>query len=384
MRIAFFSWESVHSIYVGGIAAHVSELACALAQKGHEVHLFTRVGESQSTYECIEGVHYHRCSFDFDNDFPTAIENMCRSFIQHFFKAEKSFGSFDIIHTHDWLTAHVLIWLKDVRNCRYIFTMHSTEYGRCGNNSPNTEQSELVSHIEWNGIYHADHVIAVSNILKEELKYLYQSPTDKVSVVYNGVTCQNFDGWIDHLAVRRMYDIKEQDLMVLFVGRMVYQKGPDLLAEAIPGILYNNPNAKFVFVGDGDMRLGVREQVQRLGVEHATRFTGQLVPWKIRDLYKSADCVCVPSRNEPFGIVILESWSAGKPVVASVNGGPSEFVWHEINGYKINPQKESIQWGVNTLLADQGQAQWMGQNGRIATETVFSWDKIADETLAVY
>ena len=101
-------------------------------------------------------------------------------------------------------------------------------------------------------------------------------------------------------------------------------------------------------------------------------------------LDKSCDVVCVPSRNEPFGIVILEAWSAGKPVVASENGGPGEFVWNEVNGLKIYPNPESIAWGLGTLFTNFEWARWMGRNGRIAAESAFSWDAVGDTMLSVY
>ena len=106
--------------------------------------------------------------------------------------------------------------------------------------------------------------------------------------------------------------------------------------------------------------------------------------WRLADLYKATDCVCVPSRNEPFGIVILEAWSAGKPVVASSNGGPAEIIWHDVNGFKIYPNPDSVAWGIGSLFADFEHGRWMGRNGRIAVETAFNWDVIADQVLNVY
>ena len=102
------------------------------------------------------------------------------------------------------------------------------------------------------------------------------------------------------------------------------------------------------------------------------------------DLYKAVDCVVVPSRNEPFGIVVLEAWAAGKPVVATSVGGPSEIVWHDVTGYKVWPNPDSVAWGIGTLFSDFEHARWMGHNGRIATETTFSWDTIAGHTYGVY
>ena len=384
MRIAILSWESVHSIHVGGVALHVSELACALERKGHEVHVFTRMGRpDHAHYENIHGVHYHRCPFGADHSFVEEIHNMCRAFVKAVFETEDYIGAFDVVHAHDWLTALALAWIKEGRQRKSILTIHSTEYGRCGNNFYNGS-SERIRGIEWHGTYIADNVIAVSQALKNEVKWMYSLPDDKINVIYNGVFYGSYDGWIDPAAVRRIYDIGPMDPMVLFVGRVVYQKGPDLLVSAIPHILNYYPNAKFVFAGDGEMRRSVEDQARRMGVSHATRFLGYMNGWKLIDLYKSTDCVCVPSRNEPFGIVILEAWSAGKPVVASVNGGPSEIVWHDVNGLKIHPQPESIAWGLGTLFADFDYLRWMGRNGRVAVETVFSWDVIADEVLSVY
>jgi len=172
--------------------------------------------------------------------------------------------------------------------------------------------------------------------------------------------------------------------MILFAGRMAYQKGADLLVEAVPRVLGYYPHAKFVFVGDGEMKNPVQERAVQLGVSHATRFAGYKSGWELIDLYKACDAVCVPSRNEPFGIVVLESWSAGKPVLATVNGGPIELIWHEVTGLRIHPHPDSIAWGVGTLFADFEWARWMGANGRTAVENAYTWDAVADATLRLY
>lgn len=384
MRIALFAWESLHSIAVGGIAIHVTELACALERKGHEIHVFTRLGRhDHPTYERIHGVHYHRCPYSSSHNFIEEVNNMCRSFVHFFFETEDLIGPFDIIHAHDWLASNAVVWIKEARAHKTILTIHSTEYGRCGNNFGNGSSAAVRDH-ERHGTYCADKVITVSQALKNEIMWMYNTPDWKASVIYNGVNCLNYNGWIDPTAVKRKYDIGPLDPMVLFVGRMVYQKGPDLLVESIPSILHFHNNAKFVFVGDGEMRWDVENRARQIGCGHAVRFLGQTNGWKLVDLFKAADVICVPSRNEPFGIVILEAWSAGKPVVVTVNGGPSEFVWHDVTGLKINPQPESVAWGIGTCFADFDHARWMGANGRVAVENTFSWDAIADHVLDVY
>ncbi len=132
MRIALFSWDSLHSIAVGGVAPHVTELAAALQRAGNEVHVFTRMENGQIHYEVIDGV-YHRCTFDLNPNSMAEMDNMCHSFAYHFFQTENVSGNFDIIHGHDWMTANALGEIKDRRGKKTVFTLHSTEYGGCKN-----------------------------------------------------------------------------------------------------------------------------------------------------------------------------------------------------------------------------------------------------------
>jgi glycosyltransferase involved in cell wall biosynthesis len=378
------SWESLHSIPVGGVGVHVTELAAAMERKGHEVHIYTRMGPGQREYERIEGVHYHRCPFGLNGNFVDEVNDMCRSFVAQVFRTEDYMGAhFDIVHAHDWLTANAMIWIKQGRGRKGVFTIHSTEYGRSGNYFGNG-QSVRVRFQERAGTDWADRVIAVSTPLKNEVMWMYNVPDWKVWVIHNGVNVHNYDGWIDPGVVRSRYGIGPLDPMVLFSGRMVHQKGPDLLMDAIPYVLKYYPNAKFVFAGDGELRGAVERRAHQLGVAHATRFVGFQHDGSLTSLYKACDVVCVPSRNEPFGIVVLEAWSAGKPVVSTQNGGPAEFVWHEVTGLKVAPNPNSIAWGLGTLFTNFEWARWMGRNGRYAAEHAFSWEIAADRALSAY
>jgi glycosyltransferase involved in cell wall biosynthesis len=383
MRIALLSWESLHSIAVGGVAVHVTELAAALARRNHEVHVFTRLGHWQSEYEFIDGVHYHRCPFQLNQNFVDEMNNMCRSFVHALFAVEDSIGRFDIVHSHDWLTSNAVVWAKEGRGQNAILTIHSTEYGRNGNRFLPGQAARVQDH-ERHGTYCADRVITVSNQLKDEIKWLYELPDWKTRTIYNGVSAPAFDYSIDAGEVKRRYAIGPLDPTVLFVGRMVVQKGPDILVRAIPSILKHHPRAKFVFVGDGHMKDDVCRIAHQYGVAHALRVLGVVRGRELTDLFKSCDIVAVPSRNEPFGIVILEGWSACKPVVSTKRGGPSEFVWHDVNGLHVDDTPDSVAWGLGTLLADHDRCRWMGRNGRAAVDAAFSWDSIAEQTEDVY
>jgi glycosyltransferase involved in cell wall biosynthesis len=383
MKIAILAWESLHSIAVGGVAVHASELAKALARKGHQLHFFTRRMQGQRAHDFIDGVHYHRCSYLPHHDFVDDVNNMCRSFVDRFFEIEDFIGNFDIVHAHDWLAANAMIWIKQGRGHKTVLTIHSTEYARCGNSFVNG-RSVRVRDQERAGTYWADRVIAVSDATRKEIMWMYNVPECKTVTIHNAVNCERFDIISDPGQDKAKYGIAPLDPTVLFCGRLAWQKGPDILIEAIPAILRIYPNAKFIFAGDGDMRGGLQARAHNLGIMHAVRFVGHKNDDELVRLFKLCDCVCVPSRNEPFGIVVLEAWSASKPVVVTENGGPSEYVRHEIDSLKIYPRPDSVVWGINRIFSDFDRARWMGQNGREVLVGHFTWSKIASLTLDVY
>jgi glycosyltransferase involved in cell wall biosynthesis len=368
------------------VARHVSELAAALRRRGLEVHVFARLGHlGQLKYDLIDGVHYHRCPLRLNPDFVLEMNNMCNSFVWHMGEVEAYQGHhFDLVHGHDWLASKGIVQIKNAMARRVVLTLHSTEYGRCGN-AIYSGQSGRIRDIEAEGAYVADRVITVSGALADEVKWLYNIPGGKLRTIPNGVNCKEFDVPVDAGACRRMYGIGPLDPMVLFVGRLSTQKGPDLLLEAVPHILMGRGDAKIVFVGDGHMRPDLERRARDLGVSGSVRFLGAKGPGaNLIELYKSCDLVCVPSRNEPFGIVVLEAWAAGKPVVATRWGGPGQLIEHNQNGLLVYDNPQSIGWGVNEIFHNFPHARWMGERGRARAVSAFSWDTIAGQTEGVY
>jgi glycosyltransferase involved in cell wall biosynthesis len=384
LRIALLSWESVHSIHVGGLGNHVSELAAALSRAGHDVHVFTRRVNGQAADDRIDGVHYHRCAVPGHDDFIIYTNGMCDAFIHGLGLAEQTFARrFDVIHGHDWLAARALVRAKNELDRPVVLTMHSTEYGRCGNELYDG-MSARIRHMEWEGLYVANHVICVSRSLANEINGLYSVPYDKMTVIYNGVDVRRFDVRVNRRRVRTECRVGLDDPMVLFAGRMARQKGPDLLIEAIPGVLARVPRARFVFAGDGDMRPWLEHRVAERNLGASVRFLGYRSGRALVDLFKTADTVCVPSRNEPFGIVVLEAWGAARPVIATRSGGPGEFVRDRETGLVVAPDAGQLGHALSAVLQDPTDGRRMGDAGRAEAESRFSWDTIARQTLAEY
>ena len=313
------------------------------------------------------------------------MNNMGNSFVYFMRQTEAFQGAhFDVVHGHDWLCAKGIVQVKNDYGRKVFLTLHSTEFGRCGNRHFNG-QSERIRGVEAEGVFCADRVVTVSGVLADEVKTQYRIPDWKLRVVRNGINCGRFDGTIDPGVCRRTYGIGPMDPMVLFVGRLTIQKGPDLLLEAVPGILARRPDARIVFVGDGYMRRDLERRADQLGVRHAVRFLGSMsANGDLTNLYKSTDVVCIPSRNEPFGIVVLEAWAAGKPVVVTRNGGPCEMVGHNHEGLVVYDNPGSIGWGINEIFGNFAHARWMGERGRVKAAFNFTWDISAAQTEGIY
>ncbi|MFW5987729.1 MAG: glycosyltransferase family 4 protein, partial [Methanohalophilus sp.] len=186
LRIGMFSWESLHSVKVGGLAPHVSELSENLVELGHEVHIFTR-NCGLGTHETINGVHYHRVDHDLSEDILHQMDSMCDSMYSIFKEVSEQYGKFDVVHMHDWHPINVLSRLKNEDGTPFVITYHSTEWGRNGNIYRGGYQFEEISHREWLGGYESTHVIVTSLQLKKEVQHLYQIPDYKISIIPNGI-----------------------------------------------------------------------------------------------------------------------------------------------------------------------------------------------------
>ena len=266
LLISMCAWESLHTIAIGGVAPHVTEISAALARRGHEVHLFVRAGYdmSQPRYELIHAVHVHRVPIELNPDFVTECSNMCHAFVEHMRETEDHLNTvFDIVHAHDWLAAKALVRMKQMGR-KTVFTCHSTEVGRAGRADLDA-LSQRVQAIEAEACACADRVIAVSGKFCDEVKAQYlangRSSKDKLRMVYNGIHPEAFREEVDVAVVKQSYGLHPDTPVILSVGRLIPQKGPDILIGAMPKLIETNPDAVVLFVGDGHMRDWLEKQV---------------------------------------------------------------------------------------------------------------------------
>jgi glycosyltransferase involved in cell wall biosynthesis len=377
LRIGMFSWESLYSIRVGGISPHVSELSEALVVEGHEVHLFTRGYETND--EMINGVFYHKVACDQNGGIVEQMNRMCDNMYLRFLKVRKEAGEFDVLHGHDWHPVNVLCRLKAEFGLPFVLTFHSTEWGRDGNRYGDWWEAKEISHREWLGGYESSDVITTSKILTEEVKQIYKIPDYKLWEIPNGINVGKIKREVNSGEVKKHYGINPGLPVVLFTGRMAFQKGPDLLVEAAAKVL-RKKNAQFVLIGDGEMRSQCEGQAHKLGIDNSCHFLGYAPDNTVIDWFNACDLVCVPSRNEPFGIVVLEAWDAKKPVVAS---DAVVLIENFKTGVIAHKEPSSIAWGLNYVIEGLGRNR-MGENGYDLLKKKYNWKTIAQKTLEIY
>jgi glycosyltransferase involved in cell wall biosynthesis len=269
------------------------------------------------------------------------------------------------------------------------FHVHSTEKGRTLGNG-----SEVVSNIELHCAMAADVIVTVSHAMKDELTKL-GFPKDKIQVCYNGVDPQKYSPETVNAEqikkVRAFYGIKDDEFMILFLGRLVGVKGVDKLIMAMPHVLQKTPKAKLVIVGLGDLQEYLSNLVKATKMQDFVKFRFDFIPEEERIIhYAACDVAVFPSLYEPFGIVALEAMSMERPVVVGAAGvsGMREIVvccGEEQCGFHVNPADPSdIAWGINSALESPEKSKWLGKNGRRRVLNEFTWDKIAEKTLEVY
>jgi 1,4-alpha-glucan branching enzyme len=292
-------------------------------------------------------------------------------------------GRVDIFHAHDWLVATAGIGLKHVFRRPFFATMHSTEIGR--RNGLHSDYERMIHETEAWLTYEAWKVICCSDYMISHVQWAFGLPRDKLVMVPNGVCTEVYSSDEKHEmeGFRNRFALP-QEKIVLFVGRLVFEKGVQVLVNAIPKVLAKT-NAKVIIVGNGYMKDQLANVVHSMGLAHKVMFTGFIDDKTLRRLQKCADVSVVPSLFEPFGIVALEAMAAESPVVVSDTGGLSEIVDHEVDGVKVYPDSpDSLAWGITRVLSDGAFAERVRTNALKKVREKYNWDKIAQQTTGIY
>jgi hypothetical protein len=219
--------------------------------------------------------------------------------------------TFDVIHAHDWMTFLAGLTLKAHTRKPLVLHVHSLEYDRSG-----PGHQGWVYELERHALHQADHVVAVSRYTAAILRDVYQVPAERITAVPNGVTP----------VARFRTAAPFPQRLVSYIGRLTYQKGPDVFFEAAMRVLAVHPGVRFVIGGRGELieLLAARAAKERVG--NRIFFTGYMEPDRVTDLLSMTDVYVMPSVSEPFGLSALEAAQMGVPCILSRQSGVAEVL----------------------------------------------------------
>lgn len=227
--------------------------------------------------------------------------------------------TFDLIHAHDWMTFPAGVAAQAQTGKPLVVHVHSTEFDRSGMNV-----NQHIYDIERAGMHAATKVIAVSHLTRSIVLRHYDVDPRKVEVVYNAIDDREDDGRPP------LPPITRDEKIVLFLGRVTMQKGPEYFLAAAKRVLEVMDNVRFVMAGSGDMIRRMIELAAEMGIGHKVLFTGFLRGADVRRVYRMADLYVMPSVSEPFGLTPLEALSNDVPVLISKQSGVAEVLKHAL------------------------------------------------------
>lgn len=388
MRVVMLAWEYPPRI-VGGISPHVYELSRELQRSGHEVHVVTKETTLAPDEEVQDsGVHVHRVHLnEKPNDFIHEIQllnDATEIRVRQLLEGWREEGRPTILHAHDWLSLDAARDIKYEYKLPMIATVHATEEGR--NGGIRTEMQRYIHEQEYWLTYEAWRIIVCSEFMEDEMLRQFDVPSDKVDVVFNGVDTAKFrfDWPESERTSRRRALARDDEPIILFVGRFVREKGIHVLLNAANAVLARQPKARFVLVGGGRHE-NLERFVRWYGLADRVTFPGFQTGRALLELYRVADLAVFPSLYEPFGIVALEAMASEVPVVASDAGGLREVVSHDKSGTSSYAgDAGSLAWAILRVLEDQERARKLVEKASRRLETDFNWTNIAEQTGAIY
>ncbi len=386
MRVLLISWE-YPPVIEGGLGRHVRKLSEQLVRDGIEVHVLTRGGGRLPAEADQHGVIVHRVR---EPPFPkdaSAFVRWVEAMNAHMYARASALCDrfdFDLVHSHDWLVAGAAHRAAREIDRRWLVTVHATEYGRHQGWVQNHPQSHIHA-AERAMVRRADHVITCSRYMRVHVANVFGVRPSKITAIPNGIDPRDLEPVSEDLPTLRARYAEPDELLVLLVGRLVYEKGFHLALDALAPIVRRRGGVRFVVAGTGTAEGELKRQAQQLGLARHGAFLGWIGDDMLHSLYRICDLCIVPSIYEPFGLVALEAMASGCLCVVADTGGLREVVPVEGTvGLRFPSRDATALRGVleRVLTDDASRRQLVAE----AREHVlrFDWGEVARRTNAVY
>jgi alpha-maltose-1-phosphate synthase len=394
-RVAIFTNEYPPNVY-GGAGVHVEYLSRALARSVRvEVRAFGTQDVDDKQLRVRGYLGWDEMRRNTDPRFTGALDALSRSLAM-----AKDTLDADIVHCHTWYTDLAGFLAKELWGVPLVVTIHSLEPLRPWKIEQLGNAYHVSSWMERTGIERADAIVAVSSETRNDVLANFNVEPARVHVIHNGIDLEEYRKTSNVDALIR-HGVDPNRPFVLFVGRITRQKGIIHLVNAIPAI---DPLLQVVLLaGAPDTDEIAREMSEQLAEAASGRegviWIPEMLPRdEVIQFYSHATVFVCPSVYEPFGIINLEAMACETAVVASAVGGIPEVVVPEETGLLVDPHlipgttepvdptaySRDLAAAINRVALDPATARRFGERGRLRAEQHFSWDAIADKTLALY
>ena len=371
------SWEA------GGIVRVCYELSKRLAEKGHEVTVYTtdgfksrlKVKKNQPVgFEGME-VYYFRNVSNYlaKRNFylPYLLPRIAKDEIQ----------TFDIVHIHTYRSLLAIsVWYYAKKyNIPYVLQVHGTVL-------PISQKQRLKKIFDiffgYKILKDASKVIALTKTEAEQYKTMGLDE-DTIEIVPNGIDLSEYDNLLKRGEFRKEYSIRDDEKVILYLGRIHKIKGINLLLKAFSDLVKKLDDVRLVIVGPDDGFLStLKRQIDDLKGDDKIILTGPLYERDKLEAYADADVYVMPSVYETFPNTVLEAMACGTPVIITDRCGIADIV--EKVGYVVKYDKDQLRDAIFKVLSDKGLRGIFSEEGKRLVGEEFGWDKVVRKVEAIY
>jgi len=366
---------------VGGVEEHVYQISLELARRGHNVTVITSTEADGKICplqtEIMEGIHVYR--------FPLFMPKMFRELwfipqiLKHFLRIPG-----DVVHAHGYrcLSSFNAIYFAQIRNVPSVLTPHGIYPTR---SFMNGLAKSIFDHVFGRLLLgFSDKIVALSEHNRQLLLQIGASAS-KIVTVPNGVNIEEYANL--QRSSKILDELNTNGPVLLYVGRIDWNKRVEKIVESMPIILKDFPSAKLVVVGPdyGDYVSKLLDIANKLKIERSLVITGNVSREKLLKFYSAADAFLLPSSYEGFGLSMLEAMCSKIPVIASPSGGPGDILNHGVNAWLLKePTSEEISKSVHAVLTDHRLRENLVKNAFELVKKKYTWKNVVDELEMIY
>jgi glycosyltransferase involved in cell wall biosynthesis len=369
----------------GGVKVVSYNISKALSKKGHEVTVYTT--DADIGHLRLRNIENIKNTNGFNIRYFKNINNWLAFKYRLFLPLgmgsaiRGDITNFDIIHLHDYRSFLCVITHHYAKkyDIPYVLQAH-------GSVLPTFQKQRLKRIFDmffgYRILRDASKVIALTETEAEQYKKMGVDK-NKIEIVPNGIDMYEYENLPDRGGFRKRYSIRDDEKIILYIGRLHICKGTDLLIKAFLDLLKELDSIKLVFVGPDDgYRSTLEELIQTLKVNTKVLFTGFVSNDEKMAAFVDADVFVTPSFSG-FPVTFLEACACGTPIITTNNGDKLDWIQDKV-GYVVKYDKDQLRDTIFKVLSDEGLRKRFGEEGRRLVRENFSWDRVIRKVEGVY